>query len=62
VSEDVPDYAVVLGNPAIVRRWRFDEPTIARLLQSRWWQLAAADVAALPMADPMAMLAMIESR
>ncbi|CRD61381.1 CatB-related O-acetyltransferase [Stenotrophomonas indicatrix] len=38
VSKDVPPYAVVAGNPARVVRMRFDEQTIARLQQIRWWE------------------------
>lgn len=37
VSRDVPAYAVVAGNPARVVRRRFDDATIARLLEIAWW-------------------------
>lgn len=37
VTKDVPPYAIVVGVPAKVIRYRFDEQTIARLLESRWW-------------------------
>jgi virginiamycin A acetyltransferase len=37
VTKDVPPYAIVGGNPAKVIRYRFDEVTIARLLELRWW-------------------------
>lgn len=37
VTKDVPPYAIVGGNPAKILRHRFDEPTIERLLNSRWW-------------------------
>jgi acetyltransferase-like isoleucine patch superfamily enzyme len=37
VANDVPPYAVVVGNPARVIRYRFDPDTIARLLALRWW-------------------------
>ena len=64
VSADVPDYAVVAGNPARVIRRRFPEDVIAQLLAIRWWDwdaetitrhLAAirgADLAALKSAAP----------
>jgi serine acetyltransferase len=38
VNKDVPPYAVVVGNPARVVRYRFTEDIIAELLQSRWWE------------------------
>ena len=37
VSRDVPPYAVAVGSPARVVRYRFDEATIARLLAVAWW-------------------------
>lgn len=37
VGGSVPDYAIVTGNPGRVMRMRFDEATIARLLQIAWW-------------------------
>lgn len=37
VVEDVPPYAVVAGNPARIVKMRFDDRTIARLLEIRWW-------------------------
>lgn len=38
VNKDVPPYAVVVGNPARVVRYRFDPATIERLLAERWWE------------------------
>lgn len=37
VSRDVPPYAVVAGNPAEIRKMRFDDETVAALLQIAWW-------------------------
>lgn len=37
VAKNVPPYAIVAGNPARVIRYRFDEKTIAQLLQLQWW-------------------------
>jgi len=38
VTKDVPDYAVVAGNPAEIIRMRFDEETVRKLLRMRWWE------------------------
>jgi virginiamycin A acetyltransferase len=38
VTRDVPDFAIVAGNPARTIRFRFDEATIANVLASRWWE------------------------
>jgi acetyltransferase-like isoleucine patch superfamily enzyme len=37
VFSDVPPYAIVTGNPANVRRYRFDAATTERLLRIAWW-------------------------
>jgi chloramphenicol O-acetyltransferase type B len=37
VTKDVPAYAIAAGNPARVVKMRFDEETIGRLLELRWW-------------------------
>ncbi len=37
VTEDVPAYAIVGGNPAKVIRYRFDEETRKKLLEIKWW-------------------------
>jgi acetyltransferase-like isoleucine patch superfamily enzyme len=37
VAHDVPPYAVVAGNPAAVRRFRFPDETIKRLVTCAWW-------------------------
>jgi acetyltransferase-like isoleucine patch superfamily enzyme len=37
VISDVPPYAVYAGVPARLVRHRFDEATVARLLEIRWW-------------------------
>ncbi len=44
VTKDVPPYAIVGGNPAVLIRHRFDEATIARLLALRWWDWDPATV------------------
>jgi bifunctional N-acetylglucosamine-1-phosphate-uridyltransferase/glucosamine-1-phosphate-acetyltransferase GlmU-like protein len=37
VTTDVPDYAIVGGVPAKVIKYRFDESTCQKLLESKWW-------------------------
>ncbi len=37
VAKDVPDYAVAVGNPAKVVRYRFTPQTIERLTVISWW-------------------------
>jgi acetyltransferase-like isoleucine patch superfamily enzyme len=37
VTRDVPPYAVAVGVPARVVKYRFDPETIQKLLQRQWW-------------------------
>jgi virginiamycin A acetyltransferase len=37
VTKNVPPYAIVVGNPGKIVRFRFDAETIERLLKVRWW-------------------------
>jgi acetyltransferase-like isoleucine patch superfamily enzyme len=39
VTKDVPNYAIVGGNPAKVIRYRFSEEIIKRFEDVRWWHL-----------------------
>lgn len=39
VNKDVPPYAIVAGVPAKIIRYRFDEATIEKLIESKWWEL-----------------------
>lgn len=44
VTKDVAPYTVVGGNPAIPIRQRFDDKTVARLLESQWWNWDVAKI------------------
>jgi acetyltransferase-like isoleucine patch superfamily enzyme len=37
VTKDVPDYAIVVGVPASVLKYRFDQIQIDQLLRIKWW-------------------------
>lgn len=38
VNKDIPDYAVVVGCPAKIIRYRFEESQIEKLLRIKWWE------------------------
>lgn len=61
VTRDVPPYAVVAGVPAQVKRLRFDEATVERLLASRWWRYHFADLNQLDVTQPQGFLPAFEA-
>ena len=37
VSKNIPPYSIAVGNPISIIRYRFDESTINKLLEIKWW-------------------------
>lgn len=62
VTKDVPDYAIVVGHPGKVKRYRFPEPLIDRLLRSQWWSYSFVDFGGMNTLDPVAFLDELEER
>lgn len=48
VTHDVEPYAIVYGNPARFKRFRFDPETIAQLLENPWWDRELEEIRNLP--------------
>lgn len=46
IVRDVPPYAVVAGNPAAIKRLRFDPETCAAIEATRWWEWTEEEVKA----------------
>jgi acetyltransferase-like isoleucine patch superfamily enzyme len=61
VTKDVPPYAVVAGVPAAIKRFRFPDATIERLLELKWWELELSELSGLPFRDIDRCLDMIEA-
>ena len=51
VTKDVPPYAVVVGVPARIIKYRFDEATVKELLALQWWRYDLADFGAVDWSD-----------
>ncbi|MBI5615240.1 MAG: CatB-related O-acetyltransferase [Gammaproteobacteria bacterium] len=51
VTKDVPPFAIVAGVPATIRRFRFSDAVIERLLDIRWWELELSELSGLPFRD-----------
>ena len=60
VTKDVPPYAIVAGAPAEIKRLRFSEQTIERLLRVKWWDLELSQLSGLPFRDVERCLDIIE--
>lgn len=43
VTKDVPPYAIVAGNPAEIKGYRFESDLIEALVESRWWEYSFAN-------------------
>ncbi|MBO4552864.1 CatB-related O-acetyltransferase [bacterium] len=61
VTHDVPPYAIAVGVPARVIKYRFDEETIKRLLKVRWWDQPDEVIASLKADDVEGCLKLLES-
>ena len=51
VTHDLPPYAIAVGVPAKVVRYRFSEDIIKQLLELQWWSLPDEEIAKLPFND-----------
>ena len=40
VTKDVPNYAIAVGTPAKIIRYRFNEEIISELTEYKWWQFS----------------------
>ena len=37
VSKDIPPYAIAVGSPIVIKKYRFSEEVIKELLRIQWW-------------------------
>lgn len=37
VSKDIPPYAIAVGSPIQIKKYRFDDETIKKMLEIKWW-------------------------
>lgn len=52
VTKDIPPYAVAVGSPAKIVKYRFDDGLIERLLKLKWWRFAPWQIRALDFSEP----------
>ncbi len=51
VTKDVPPYAIVVGVPAKIIKFRFSDDIISQLLELKWWQYNVDKVANIDFSD-----------
>lgn len=44
VTKDVPPYAIIVGVPARIVKYRFDPKTINNLLETKWWDWSEKEI------------------
>ena len=44
VSKDIPPYSICVGNPCIVKKYRFDNEMIQLLEELKWWDKPIEDI------------------
>ena len=44
VTKDVPPYAIVVGNPGRILKYRFAPESIKKLLKAEWWNLSDEEI------------------
>lgn len=54
VTKDVPPYAVVAGNPAVIKKFRLSPRLVAQFLDVAWWRFAPWQLSHLDPSDPSA--------
>jgi acetyltransferase-like isoleucine patch superfamily enzyme len=52
VVKDVPPYAVVAGNPAVIKKYRIPEELIEKTLKVQWWRFSPWQLQAIDMTFP----------
>lgn len=62
VTKDVPPFAIVGGVPSKIIRYRFDDITNQRLLDSKWWEYGPDIVKGLDYTAPEKIIDIIEDR
>ncbi|RRN76434.1 CatB-related O-acetyltransferase, partial [Pseudoxanthomonas sp. SGD-10] len=43
VSKDIPPYAIAVGSPIQIKKYRFNQDTINALLEIKWWNFEEED-------------------
>ena len=56
VTKDVPDCAVYAGVPAVFKRFRFNDDTVARYCASKWWEYGYEQFDGMDTTDPLPFL------
>ena len=62
VSRDIPPYAIAVGVPARVIKYRFESAIIEKLLQSKWWLKNVNELSGMDFSDIEKLISNLEER
>jgi len=62
ITKDVPPYAIMVGNPSRVVKFRFNSEIIEELLALKWWDMDMAELIGLDFSDINAVLKVLRTR
>lgn len=51
ITKDVPPYAIVVGNPGKILRYRFSKEVIEQLLHLKWWEKDLSEISHISFSD-----------
>ena len=60
VTGDIPPYAIAMGVPAKIVRFRFPDAVIAKLLEIKWWEFPRTAISHLPFNQPELCIEMLD--
>lgn len=60
IVKDVPPYAVVAGNPGVIKKFRIQSELIERMLAVEWWRFAPWQLDGLDITNPERALPLLE--
>lgn len=60
VTRDVPPFAIVAGNPARIKKFRFSTELVQRLLATEWWRFAPWQLAGIDLSRPQSCIEALE--
>ena len=62
VLDDIPPYSIAVGTPAKEKKMRFDQLTIEKLLELKWWNYNVSSIQALDFSSILSVIEILTSK